>query len=141
MPITFKHLVTLEERITVFQLYCQLNDTLDLETFIKRMESLGNTHYQLLAMYNEAELVAISGYWVGWKLYCGKYLEPDNVVVDEAWRSKGLGEKLQIELERIANLNGCLAMMLDAYMGNVAGHKFYERHGYEKKGYHFVKTL
>lgn len=97
--------------------------------------------YHLLAVFAEEKLVAISGYWIAHKLYCGKYLEPDNVVVDEHFRSQGVGEILQKKLEAIAVENGCEVMMLDAYLDNLAGHKFYERQGYQRKGYHFIKKI
>lgn len=106
------------------------------------MEALMNEPgYRLLAAFERNELIAISGYWISHKLYCGKYLEPDNVVVHRNYRSRGVGEKLQAELESIAKKNGCRVMMLDAYLENIRGHSFYERHGYVKKGFHFVKKL
>lgn len=97
--------------------------------------------YKLLGVFEGDKLLAISGYWIAHKLYCGKYLEADNVVVDENARSLGIGQQLQQELERIARENQCNVMMLDAYLENTAGHRFYERAGYEKKGYHFIKKL
>jgi hypothetical protein len=36
---------------------------------------------------------------------------------------------------------GCKTAMLDAYIGNEAGHRFYEREGFSKRGFHFLKTL
>ena len=137
----FRHLNTYADRISVFPLYHQLNPYPDEGKFRERMAELMNTNYQLLAIYDKDKLVAISGYWIGYKLYCGKYLEPDNVVVDEARRSEGIGEMLHGELEKIARENGCKVMMLDAYLDNLGGHRFYERHGYVAKGYHFIKKL
>lgn len=142
MDLEFRHLVTLEERLTVFPLYHQLNPKLSEEKFNQRMNQImQEPGYHLLAIFSTNKLIAISGYWISHKLYSGKYLEPDNVVVDENYRSQRVGEALQTELENIARKNQCNAMMLDAYLHNLAGHKFYERHGYKKEGYHFVKKL
>lgn len=142
LKVTFRHLNSLAERRLVFPLYHQLNPRMEESMFHKRMEfMMTEPNYRLLGVYLDNELVGISGYWISHKLYCGKYLEPDNVVVHRNHRSKGIGEKLQSELERIAAENGCNAMMLDAYLENEDGHRFYERHGYVKKGFHFVKKL
>lgn len=142
MAMVFKHLKELNERLTVFDLYQQLNPRLDGSTFSARMNLMAiEPNYRLLALYDDDKLIAISGYWIGHKLYCGKYLEPDNVVVHEAYRSKGVGQKLQQQLEEIAKENDCNVMMLDAYLANEAGHRFYEKHGYKKTGYHFIKKL
>ena len=142
MQIQFKHLISLEERLCIFPLYTQLNPYLTFEKFSIRMEAqMVETGYHLLAVYNFNELIATSGYWISNKLYCGKYLEPDNVVVDKGYRSKGIGEMMQKEMETIAKESQCNAMMLDAYLENIQGHKFYEKHNYEKKGFHFVKKL
>ena len=142
MHPTFKLLQSFEERIQVYELYTQLNPKLSVAKFENRMKTIMDEKgYQLLAMYLGDQLVGISGFWIATKLYCGRYLEPDNVVIDESHRSMGLGEKLQKELERIAHENECNVMMLDAYLTNEAGHQFYERNGYQKKGYHFIKKL
>lgn len=141
MELHFKLLQTFEERKGVFPLYQQLNPRLSQPLFNQRMAALMQTNYQLLAVYNNTFLVAIAGYWINHRLYCGKYLEPDNVVVAEAFRSQNVGEKLHKELERIALANNCRVMMLDAYLDNKRAHEFYERQGYKAKGYHFIKKL
>jgi GNAT superfamily N-acetyltransferase len=142
MAPTFQLLQTFEERIQVYELYTQLNPNLSRDEFESRMKAIMHEKgYQLLGMFLGEKLVGISGFWLATKLYCGKYMEPDNVVVDENHRSAGLGEKLQQELEQIARKNNCNVMMLDAYLTNEPGHKFYERNGYQKKGYHFIKKL
>ena len=142
MDLIPRHLNSLEERTSVFDLYHQLNPRLDKAQFEQRMAALmQHKNYHLLGVFMGDTCVAISGYWIGVKLYCGTYLEPDNVVVDRNHRSAGIGEFLQKELEKIAAENHCEAMMLDAYLENTRGHSFYERHGYVRKGYHFVKKL
>lgn len=142
MSVHFKNLLSLEERLSVYPLYHQLNPRMTEKVFAERTaQVLNEPNYRLLAMYDHDELVGISGYWVSHKLYCGKYLEPDNVVIERSKRSAGFGELLQRELENIAKAENCSVMMLDAYLENHRGHQFYEKHGYEKKGYHMIKKL
>ena len=80
--VTFRHLNSLAERRLVFPLYHQLNPRMEESMFHERMEfMMTEPNYRLLGVYLDNELVGISGYWISHKLYSGKYLEPDNVVV------------------------------------------------------------
>ncbi len=122
-----------------FELIRQLNPNLEFDRYREMLEQMVPLNYKMLCIYQDDQCVAVSGYWIGVKIYCGKYLEPDNVVVDEAQRSKGLGKLMCDELLQIALENNCKVLMLDAYLSNTAGHAFYEREGFVKKGYHFVR--
>lgn len=142
MEIDFRLLNTWDDRIAIFPLYNQLNPRISEDVFKMRMlEMMQESGYYLIAGYLEQELVCASGYWISHKLYCGKYLEPDNVVTDSRFRSVGIGTLLQKKLEEIAVASDCRVMMLDAYLDNQRGHQFYEQHGYVRKGYHFIKKL
>ena len=41
----------------------------------------------------------------------------------------------------LARREGCAMMMLDAYKENDKAHAFYEREGFTRRGYHFLKRL
>ena len=97
--------------------------------------------YAMAAVFDGEACIGLSGYWIGHKLYSGRYLEVDNFVVDIAHRSRGIGKRLMDELVSIARAEGCRNLMLDAYLENSAGHRFYEHRGFVKRGYHFIKLL
>ncbi len=75
------------------------------------------------------------------KIYSGKYVELDNVVTDENYRGKEIGKLLCNYVLTIAKQNNCKTAMLDAYLENHQAHHFYEREGFVKKGFHFIKKL
>jgi GNAT superfamily N-acetyltransferase len=95
----------------------------------------------MLGVFYEDKCIAISGYWIQTKIYSGRYLEPDNVVVDSDFRSKKVGELMMKELEIIAKESSCRYLMLDAYLENSRAHQFYGNLGFQKKGYHMLKKL
>jgi GNAT superfamily N-acetyltransferase len=103
-------------------------------------EMLPNNYKQLVAFENEIA-VGLSGFWVGTKLWCGKYLELDNVIVHSNHRSKGVGKLLTEHLNQKAIDLGCKVVALDAYTNNFVAHKFYFNHDFVPKGFHFVKFL
>jgi len=97
--------------------------------------------YGQLAVFDEAKCIAICGFWIGTKLWIGKYLELDNIVVDPAYRSRGVGELIFQTLEQKAKDEDCNMLALDSYTSNFQAHKFFYNQGFGPKGFHFVKLL
>lgn len=132
---------TVEEMMHNFHLLVQLTPSLNLETYRQHLENMiPHNYYQIVARSGE-KIIGVSGYWIATKLYCGKYFEIDNFIVDEPYRSLGIGHLLIQKLESIALANHCDVMMLDAYLQNIQAHKFYEKHYFAAKGYHFIKKV
>lgn len=141
MQFTIRFITQKSEMLDLFSLIHQLNPRLNELDFRSRIEEMFPMNYGMAGVFDGDHCVAVSGYWIATKLYSGKYMELDNVVVHRDYRSKGLGKMLSDFLEKYALQQNCLAMMLDAYLENEAGHRFYEREGFVKKGFHFVKEL
>ena len=83
----------------------------------------------------------MAGFWIGTKLWSGKYLELDNVVVHQDFRSQKIGSIMTNYLNQKAIAENCNMIVLDAFTTNFGAHKFYMNHGYVPKGFHFVKFL
>ncbi len=65
----------------------------------------------------------------------------DHVFIDDAYRNKGLGTQFINWIETYVKTKGYQAIELNAYIDNVPSQKFYERDGFQKLGYHFVKLI
>lgn len=124
---------------SILPLAQKANSALTPEILATRLSAMQNHGYHCAGLYYDGELIGISGYWIGVKFYCGKYLELDNVIIDEAHRSKGFGELLVDWLEQHARDINCEMVMLDAYTSNTRAHKFYTQKDYAIIGYHFAK--
>jgi GNAT superfamily N-acetyltransferase len=136
-----QELSTLESMLEQLPLMQHLYPELTLEKYRTLLTDMLPNNYGQAAVFDEGICVGISGYWLGTKLWCGKYLELDNVVVHEAHRSKGIGKILSDYLEQKAVQQGCTILALDAYTHNFGAHRFYYNQGYGPKGFHFVKIL
>lgn len=141
--MTIRILTKKEEMLPLFPLIQQLSPNVgeaDYATFLDDMLARG---YRMAAVFEEAsgECLGLSGIWTGTKIYSGKYMEMDNVVVSAAHRSRGIGKLLCDYLLDLARREGCRAAMLDAYLENAKAHAFYEREGFVRRGYHFIKKL
>jgi ribosomal protein S18 acetylase RimI-like enzyme len=62
-------------------------------------------------------------------------------VVKTKYKNQNIGELHCEEILEIAEIENCKVAMLIIYIENEEAHRFYERLGYRKKGFHFVKKL
>ena len=98
-------------------------------------------NYQCFGFYNEDKLVGLSSGWTTIKIYSGKQLEVDNVIIDNKYQSKGYGKIFFKIIEHWAKQHGYKTIELNTYIHNDRSHKFYFNQGYTIKGYHFQKII
>lgn len=134
-------LQTKEEMLAELPIIQQLYPNYTIEIYGTLLDAMLPNNYKQLVVKDDNKTIGLSGYWIGTKLWCGKYLELDNVVVHENFRSKGIGKIINETLEEIAIETNCNMLALDAYTDNFAAQKFYMNHGYVPRGFHFIKKL
>ena len=98
-------------------------------------------HYQLIGAFAAGILVGVAGAWIATKIWCGRYLEIDNLVVRPDQRSGGIGSRLIQHLESVAREWDCKVVVLDSYTANHPSHRLYHRLGFEIWGFHFIKPV
>lgn len=118
-----------------------LNPTFSEELMLSRLAEMADQGYECVAVFREGQIVACSGIWIFTKVYCGRFIEPDNVCVDPSYRSHGLGARMIEWICRYGEARGCDVSELNAYTSNHAGHKFWLNQGYKILGFHFQKEL
>lgn len=136
-----KELTTINEMLAEIEILKHLYPTFNIEKYQSYLEEMVPHNYKQLAIYDEGVCVALTGFWTGVKLWCGKYIEIDNFIVDPNHRSKGLGKMLTDYIDAKATELGCTMTVLDAYTGNYTAHRFYYNQGFVPKGFHFLKIL
>ena len=142
MKFTIKELASIDEMLQYIEVLQELYPSLNADEYKTMLENmLPNNQYGQVAVFDGEICVGISGFWIGTKLWCGKYLELDNVVVAEAYRSKGVGKLMSDYLNEKAKQLDCNIMVLDAYTSNFKAHRFYYNQGYAPRGFHFIKIL
>jgi GNAT superfamily N-acetyltransferase len=137
----FTELETLDEMLGQYELVIQLSPQITHEKYRLMLEDMLEHGYRMLAIYDGEKCVGISGFWISTKLYSGKYVELDNVVIDKDYRSKGVGKLLCDRVIEEGKKAGCETAMLDAYAENMSAHRFYFREGFIIRGFHFLKKL
>jgi GNAT superfamily N-acetyltransferase len=142
MSLLITDLDTKNAMIETFPLVHQIYKKMDYKAFeIALDEMILNNNYKMVAGFIDNKLVAVSGYWIARMLYCGRYLQASNLVVDENFRGRGIGKKILNYLENKARNLGCDKMALDSYTENKKSHSLYFNEDFYIRGFHFMKDL
>lgn len=129
------------------EMMCHINvlnaiyPSLMVEEYDRELDQMLQHNYGQVAVFEGEICIGLSGFWIGTKLWCGKYLELDNIVVLEKYRSKGVGKLLFDFLHKKAVENECTMLSLDSYTHNFKAHKFFYNQGFSPKGFHFINIL
>jgi GNAT superfamily N-acetyltransferase len=134
-------LTTIDEMMEHFSLIQQLYPDYSTEKYHDLLGAMLPNNYKQLIVVANGITIGLAGFWIGTKLWSGKYLELDNVVVHEDFRSKGIGSIMTDYLNQKAMDEQCNMIVLDAFSTNFGAHKFYMNHGFVPKGFHFIKFL
>ena len=135
-------LLSIADIEAIMPLVADLNPDLDSSELRNRLaEMFAYENYHCFGLFAGQELVAVSSGWLTTRLYSGRQLELDNVVVRPEWRNRGVGAVLNRQIEDWARIHDCITCELNSYVTNSGSHRFYFRQGYSILGYHFYKRL
>lgn len=109
--------------------------------FVERIRKAEMSGYKLVYLSVGDEPVAVAGIRVGENLAWGRFLYVDDLVTAAHQRSQGYGARLLVWLRAYALEAGCAQLHLDSGMQRVDAHRFYEREGLIKAGFHFSEIL
>lgn len=136
-----KELKTKEEMMESYDILLEVYPNLTLEEYSKELDIMLPHNYGQIVIMDGDTITGLTGYWIGSKLWCGKYMELDNVVVSDSYRSKGIGKILFDFMKQRAIEQECTMLALDSYATNLKAHKFFKGQGYTPKGFHFINVL
>jgi GNAT superfamily N-acetyltransferase len=139
--IEIKLFSEVEFMLPQFDLIKLLSTNISCLEYEEMLNEMIKLNYKQAVAYYNSKPVGVCGFWINTKIYSGKYVELDNVVTDENYRGQEIGKLLCNFVLTIAKQNNCKTAMLDAYLENIKAHDFYEREGFIKKGFHFIKTV
>ena len=139
--LTIRELQGKNEMLSHISVLHAIYPSLTIEEYDRELDQMLPHNYGQIAVFDDEICIGISGFWIGTKLWCGKYLELDNIVVLEKYRSKGVGKLLFDFLHKKAVENDCTMLSLDSYTHNFKAHKFFYNQGFSPKGFHFINIL
>lgn len=130
-----------EEMLEHLDIVQQMYPDFTLEKYGTLLDEMLKSNYSQIIIIKENQTIALTGVWVGTKLWSGKYVEIDSFVVHENFRGQKIGDLLIQKVHEIAKEVNANQIVLDAFTTNFAAGKFYINHGFVPKGFHFIKFL
>ncbi len=139
--LALRELNTIEEMLTTFPVLAFEYPSMTKATYEKMLHEMIPANYAQVGVFENDKCLGVSGYWINTKLWCGRYLELDNIVVLETERSRGIGKMLMNSLNEVAEKRECKMLALDSYTTNFKAHKLFYNLGFVPRGFHFIKFL
>lgn len=136
-----RELKTKEEMLENFEVILEMYPTMTLEEYSNELDVMLPHNYGQVAIFDGETCAGLTGFWIGSKLWCGKYMELDNVVVTSKYRRKGVGQKIFKHMEQKAIDLNCTMLALDSYTDNFDAHRFFYEQKYVPRGFHFINIL
>jgi GNAT superfamily N-acetyltransferase len=114
----------------------------DADAFVSQvLRQIESSTYELAFLSAGGAVRSTAGFRIWENLVDGKHLYIDDLVSDEAERSKGYGEKLFDWVAAYARSNGCKRLTLDSGVQRHGAHRFYLRKRMHIAGHHFSMDL
>ena len=122
-------------------LLCALRPHLKAATCRRQIQRQRQQGYELIALEEEGQILAVAGYRVLENLACGGFLYVDDLVTCPEARDLGHGRRLLQWLLREAGRLTCSSVHLDSGVQRHAAHGFYLRNRLHITAHHFSRSL
>ncbi|MCG7345480.1 GNAT family N-acetyltransferase [Sporosarcina sp. ACRSL] len=141
--LTIRELHSQNEILEAFPVMQQLRTHLDEKAYLELVtEAKEKDMYRLFALYDQGEIVAVTGFKPMITLYYGRFVWVCDLVTDQNKRSNGYGEKLLSYVHEWAKENGYDSVALSSGLQRTDAHRFYEdKMEYDKVSYVFKKII
>ena len=141
MQIEFK-IISADAIETVIPLVKKMSKpSITEDLLLERFKEMVSQNYECIGVYDADQIIGVSGLWFCTRHYSGRSVELDHVFIDDSYRNNGLGTQFINWIQAYVKSKGYQAIELNAYIDNEPSQKFYERDGFQKLGYHFVKKI
>lgn len=119
----------------------QLRGELSYKEFEDLIYDMRYMNYTMFGIMEGEELITYAGVAVQTNLYHKRHLYVFDLVSDDKYKSKGYGAMMLEYLGDYAKTSMCENIVLSSNFTRVGAHRFYEKNGFEKTSYLFLKAL
>lgn len=131
-----------KEMVEAFDVVKYMYDKMSAKEYEKLvLEMVDRNDYKMVGAVLGDKVVGVAGYWIFAMLYCKRYIQVSNLVVNPDYRGKSIGKKILRYIESIGKENDCEQIVLDSYYQNKKSHSLYFGEGYHIRGFHFMKKV
>jgi len=131
----------LKELYVTYELVSQLREELSYQEFEDLIYDMRYMDYKMIGIMEKEQLVSYAGVAVQTNLYHKRHIFVFDFVTDKEFRGKGYGKMMLDYLKDYAKVAMCENIVLSSGFAREEAHAFYEKNGYDKKSFVFVKSL
>jgi len=139
--ITVEECLTDAEIAALYPIMREARPSLDEKTYLERTKAAQAFGYRMFRGILDGRVVAAMGLRVNSDLFWGRHLYLDDLAVAADLRGRRIGEAMMRFVEAEARAQGCKHIRLTNRISGDAAHRFYERIGYEKRSFVFVRAV
>lgn len=131
----------LKELPEAYEVLYQLRSELDYKEFEDLVYEMRHKEYKMIGIFEGCELVTYAGVFIQTNLYHKRHLFVDDLVTYDSFRSRGYGDAMMDYLINYARVAMCENIVLSSGLQRLEAHRFYEKMGFEKRSFVFVKEV
>lgn len=131
----------LKELYTAYDVVKQLRTALSYKEFEDLIYDMRHMDYRMFGVMDGEKLITYAGVAVQTNLYNKRHLYVFDLVSDEKHRASGYAKMMLEYLGDYAKTCMCENIVLSSGFEKEKAHEFYEKNGFEKKGFVFLKRV
>jgi GNAT superfamily N-acetyltransferase len=131
----------LKELYTAYEVLSQLRVELSYKEFEDLIYDMRYMEYKMFGIMEGEKLITYAGVAVQTNLYHKRHLYVFDLVTDEQHRGNGYGKMMLDYLYDYSKISMCENIVLSSGFAREDAHKFYEKNGFMKKSFVFLKTI
>ncbi|WP_321777660.1 GNAT family N-acetyltransferase [Sulfurimonas sp.] len=133
--------MNLKELYPVYDVVKQLRIDLSYQEFEDLIYDMRHIEYKMFGIMKKEELITFAGVSVITNLYHKRHLYVYDLVTDEKHRCQGYANEILEYLHDYAKTCMCENIVLSSGFEKEDAHRFYEKNGFSKKSFVFVKSV
>jgi GNAT superfamily N-acetyltransferase len=131
----------LRELLTAYEVVSQLRTTLTYDEFEDLIYEMRSREYKMFGIMDGEKLITYAGVAIQTNLYHKRHLYIFDLVTDEKYRDKKYGAMMLEYLNDFAKMGMCENIVLSSGFQREDAHRFYEKSGFAKKSFVFLKSV
>ena len=131
----------LKELLTAYEVVSQLRTSLSYKEFEDLIYDMRDMEYKMIGIMDGESIITYAGVAVQTNLYHKRHLYVFDLVTDEKYRGKKYGHMMLEYLYDYAKMGMCENIVLSSGFEREKAHMFYEKNGFIKKSFVFLKSV
>lgn len=131
----------LKELFSAYEVVSQLRTSLSYKEFEDLIYDMRSMEYKMIGIMDGEDIITYAGVAVQTNLYHKRHLYVFDLVTDEKYRGKKYGKMMLEYLHDYARMGMCENIVLSSGLQRNEAHRFYEKNGFIKKSYVFLKSV